>query len=345
MMKVKTPKDMLKVFDGYYEQLNFFSGKKDISSLLNSIKLMLKQMKLLREKATELGSDFSGTDEEFTKKALQELAPVIEPIHKKLMKIDQIEFNRQLFRLPDKKGRIFFEIMAESEDIASLSLKDPARRQRNDNNIAKMEEFLGFLKSYNQEIKSEREKYIRKPANVVKVLQLKIVLSGSKPRVWRRFLVKDNISFHKLHLVIQTVMGWDCCHLYSFEDNNLRIESKECASDDCIDFEPAEKILLSQVLKEKDKIRYTYDFGDTWEHILTVEKVLDIEKGKKYPCCVAGKSNCPPEDSGGIYGFYDMFSIASDKDHEDHEYIKDWLADYDIDEFDIDEINKELRGR
>ena len=48
---------------------------------------------------------------------------------------------------------------------------------------------------------------------MTKILQLKIVLKGSKPPVWRRFLVKDSMTFHKLHNIIQDVMGWKNCHL------------------------------------------------------------------------------------------------------------------------------------
>ncbi|MEK6874196.1 MAG: plasmid pRiA4b ORF-3 family protein [Nanoarchaeota archaeon] len=48
---------------------------------------------------------------------------------------------------------------------------------------------------------------------MTKILQLKIVLDGITPKIWRRFLVKDNISFDDLHNVIQAVMGWENYHL------------------------------------------------------------------------------------------------------------------------------------
>ena len=58
-----------------------------------------------------------------------------------------------------------------------------------------------------------------------KILQLKIVLDGITPKIWRRFLVKDNIPFEDLHEIIQIVMGWDNYHLYEFKIENNTISS------------------------------------------------------------------------------------------------------------------------
>ena len=58
---------------------------------------------------------------------------------------------------------------------------------------------------------------------MAKILQLKIVLQGISPPVWRRVLVEDTISFYRLHSIIQKVMGWENCHLFEFDQGGLSI--------------------------------------------------------------------------------------------------------------------------
>ena len=54
-----------------------------------------------------------------------------------------------------------------------------------------------------------------------------------------------------------------------------------------------------------------------------------------YPHFIGGERDCPPEDCGGISGFYDMLEIRSDPTHEQHAEINDWLEGYDPEELDI----------
>jgi len=180
-----------------------------------------------------------------------------------------------------------------------------------------------------------------------KILQLKIYLNGIKPQIWRRFLVKDEISFHKLHNIIQEVMGWEDYHLYEF---NLNGESIGLVDDDALDSNPelkdSEKIkLLKYLNEEKQKFLYIYDFGDSWEHILVVEKILEGDASKKYPVCIEGERACPPEDCGGIWGYEEFLKIKNNKNHPDYEEkIVDWLGeDFDFEKFDLEGVNKNLQ--
>lgn len=43
------------------------------------------------------------------------------------------------------------------------------------------------------------------------------------------------------------------------------------------------------------KITYRYDFGASWHHDITLEKVLDLEVGATYPICVTGRGDFPVE--------------------------------------------------
>ena len=108
---------------------------------------------------------------------------------------------------------------------------------------------------------------------------------------------------------------------------------------------------LSQVAPGAgDRLSYTYDFGDDWEHGILVEAVDDAEAGVSYPRCVAGRRACPPEDCGGIWGYSDLLEILADPAHKEHEDRLEWLglssaAEFDPDAFDLDQVNSGLSAR
>jgi hypothetical protein len=111
---------------------------------------------------------------------------------------------------------------------------------------------------------------------------------------------------------------------------------------DVIDYS---KIKISDLLKkEKDKIVYEYDFGDSWEHDIILEKVVNNGINKNTPICLAGKNNCPPDDCGGIWGYANMLEIIKHPDHEEYEDYIDWLEEeFDPKYFDKNEINEMLK--
>ena len=83
---------------------------------------------------------------------------------------------------------------------------------------------------------------------------------------------------------------------------------------------------LQQLLKaEKDSLVYLYDFGDGWEHIVELEKILPFNIEAGLPLCIDGGRTCPPEDVGGPPG-YEMFQEAiADKSHPNHAEIMEWM--------------------
>lgn len=89
-----------------------------------------------------------------------------------------------------------------------------------------------------------------------------------------------------------------------------------------------EKKSINEFLKEpKDKILYEYDFGDSWEHLILLEKKVAKESDKTYPLCVTGRCMAPFDDCGGIGGFYDLVDAIENADHPEHEDMKNWLQD------------------
>src|SRR5262245_41412783 len=114
-----------------------------------------------------------------------------------------------------------------------------------------------------------------KAKKLAQVCQLKITLRDIKPPVWRRVQIKA-CTLAKLHGIIQTCMGWTNSHLHAFEIGDEQYGEPD--PDGMMDTEDERKVMLSQVLAQGfKKFSYTYDFGDSWDHVIQVEKVLDAE--------------------------------------------------------------------
>ncbi|HQG30769.1 MAG TPA: plasmid pRiA4b ORF-3 family protein [Deltaproteobacteria bacterium] len=174
------------------------------------------------------------------------------------------------------------------------------------------------------------------------IYQLKITLRGSKPPIWRRFVVPGSITLPTLHEVIQIVMGWTDSHLHEFVSGRISygVPDPEWPSG----ARNEARARLNQLLqREKQKLLYMYDFGDGWEHSLELEKIIPGDSLSPKPKCIAGKRACPPEDCGGIYGYYDLLDALKDPENPEHEDMIEWLGgDFDPEYFDIDEINEML---
>ncbi len=179
-----------------------------------------------------------------------------------------------------------------------------------------------------------------------KALQLKISLNGSKPLIWRRVLVREDMTFASLGQAIQVVMEWDGSHLAEFNVPGVgSISSPGFFDDEWDEGLDGNEILIGQYLNSVgDTALYIYDFGDNWTHRIRVEKILPIKNDMKYPLCIAGKRNSPPEDCGGLWGYSDLLDALKDKNNNEHEEVLDWLGeDFDPEFFDMDLVNKELK--
>lgn len=179
------------------------------------------------------------------------------------------------------------------------------------------------------------------------VYQIKVVLLEMDPPIWRRFVVPSSVTLHRLHLILQDVMGWTNSHLYRFQ-----IGAKEYAEPhpdnefNELDFKNSRRTKLGRLVTKKGStFLYEYDFGDSWLHELVVEDILEHKPNIRYPACLAGERACPPEDCGGIYGYAELLEVISDPEHEEYPDTITWLGGrFDPEVFDLKTVNNKLRS-
>jgi hypothetical protein len=180
-----------------------------------------------------------------------------------------------------------------------------------------------------------------------RLYQFKITLLESNPQIWRRIQVKD-CTLDKLHERIQTAMGWTNSHLHQFEVDGERYGDPELLDDGFEDFECVDSTVtkISKIVPKDGKrcqFLYEYDFGDGWEHEVMFEGCLIAEKGARYPVCVEGERNCPPEDVGGVWGYAEFLEAIANPKHEEHDRMLEWAGEFDPEEFDAGETTKTMR--
>ena len=162
------------------------------------------------------------------------------------------------------------------------------------------------------------------------IASVRIELRDTDPPIWREVEVPTSITLKGLHDVVQAAMGWFDSHLWEFTVDRQRYGPPKGQDWGTQPRRDAAKVRLRDVLRpRRTTIDYLYDFGDGWEHRLTVTKVRQGEAGTGYPRYVAGERNAPPEDCGGIPGFYEQLDILADPQHPDHEEVAEWFDDYD----------------
>lgn len=170
------------------------------------------------------------------------------------------------------------------------------------------------------------------------VYQLRIELEEVRPAIWRRVLVPADATLAGLHRVIQAAMGWQDAHLWRFQARG--VEYSEGALEGS---RSASGTRLQDVARPGDVLRYEYDFGDSWEHRVRVEKALPAEPGREYPVCVAGERACPPEDCGGPPGYEHLLDVLSDPADPEHEDLLEWVGgEFDPEAVELRAINRRL---
>jgi len=175
-----------------------------------------------------------------------------------------------------------------------------------------------------------------------RVFQFRLSLDGIEPPIWRRILVPGDFTLAQFHRVIQPVMEWEDYHLHQF-DIAGRVYGIPDPDGEHQFIDDRTVRLRDLNLSRRNRIDYTYDFGDDWLHALKLEEVSQGDSDDIRALCIGGERNAPPEDVGGIFAYQEFLEILSDPNHEQHRDIKDWIGDFDPEYFSVEEANKRLR--
>ncbi|WFE27584.1 plasmid pRiA4b ORF-3 family protein [Solwaraspora sp. WMMD791] len=155
------------------------------------------------------------------------------------------------------------------------------------------------------------------------IFHLLVTLAEVAPPVWRRVQVPGGYTLDRVHRVIQHAMGWQDCHLHSFEINGAQYGEPDPDGELLLRDELDTR--LDAVASKGTRLRYTYDFGDWWEHDVVVEDVGAPEPDMRYPYCADGERACPPEDVGGAFGYVEFVSAIADPAHPRHTEMRGWV--------------------
>ncbi|MDH2329039.1 plasmid pRiA4b ORF-3 family protein [Cereibacter sp. SYSU M97828] len=181
------------------------------------------------------------------------------------------------------------------------------------------------------------------------IIRADVHIAGIAPPICRTLELPLDLNFAQLHEVIQAAFGWSDTHLHQFNLGGLTIGAPEYLEDGFGGPRVVEATSLGlghltfpRGHEATLTLLYDYDFGDDWQHVLTLRRA-PREAGVRYPRCTGGTRACPPEDVGGVSGFEEFLVAWSDPAHEDHKQIRRWAGrGYDPERFDLAKANKAI---
>ena len=170
------------------------------------------------------------------------------------------------------------------------------------------------------------------------VYQFRVTLLDVHPPIWRQIQVQD-CFLDELHRHIQRAMGWTDSHLYLFDIDDITYgRAFEHGPDGESVVVSASRTLLRTVVPKSQpgfSFRYTYDLGDSWEHLIVLERAFEPASKTRYPLCLDGRRACPPENCGGTPGYEHLLCVLHDPDDKEYDELLEWAgADFDPEDFD-----------
>lgn len=159
-------------------------------------------------------------------------------------------------------------------------------------------------------------------------LTLDVTLKGSPRKVYRQLVVPSDLTLNHFGEILVRAVGWEGYHLNQFiagktyyaepSDEAWIIGMQEDASKCTIGS------LLSRV---KSKIKWEYDFGDSWIHEITLVEKQAVDDNEMVKVqLLKGSGACPPEDCGGVGGYRHLLNVLKNPADEEYEKMIEWLG-------------------
>ncbi|MBT2582989.1 plasmid pRiA4b ORF-3 family protein [Planococcus sp. ISL-109] len=214
---------------------------------------------------------------------------------------------------------------------------------------------------------------------------VRIELEHSDPLIWRQVIMPAGATFNMLHDIVQQTSNfqsgypYEAYHLFEFDlaEDGIRVTNDEEAylehqyykknkkefAERLKNMKPEHKrfeeayqqrisavvrkpsgIKIDEYLEKHDELLYNYDFGDGWQFRIKLEDIVD-DYYFGFPTLLDGAETAPPEDVGGIPGFYEFLKVYRDPKHPEHKETKDWADSLYFREYDPDLMNMLLKSR
>jgi hypothetical protein len=157
-------------------------------------------------------------------------------------------------------------------------------------------------------------------------VRIKVTLKDVRPEVMRRLVVPFTLRLDRLHLTLQAAFDWTDSHLFEFTAGDEHWGIPDLYDD----FGPqpidARKARLCDIVRDTGAktIHYLYDFGDSWDHVIKLEKWFDDTSMDGLPLLLDAVGRCPPEDVGGVPGYAEYLEAIDDPTHPEHESMRIW---------------------
>lgn len=179
---------------------------------------------------------------------------------------------------------------------------------------------------------------------------LRIDLLDVEPPIWRQVAVRSDLTLDALAGVVNTVVGWAGGHLHRFWPGGMDAgwRGPHFVTDFDADVEGEtgtreSEARVDQVLREPgDSLLYIYDFGDDWQHLVTLEGTVPLDDLGVRAICLEGERAGPLEDVGGAHMHNELVKTMT-QPHGRYrlaEDLREWVPPaYDPADFDLTAVN------
>lgn len=201
----------------------------------------------------------------------------------------------------------------------------------------------------NELMYQELETFAKEPLFSCQAVTFKATLVLEHHKIWRRAILPLSITFRQLHAVLQTLFDWQNYHLHDFYiyDGKKPVVNLVCSEDAFDEPNDVPMIMetdkkLSDYVPKYSELKYTYDFGDDWEHFIEIESISE-NYPNNYPICLEGEGTAPPEDVGGEGGYDEFLEAMANPEHPEHKSMVEWSQMQLYLDFNLENVNRELK--
>lgn len=153
------------------------------------------------------------------------------------------------------------------------------------------------------------------------------------PPIWRRLDIRSDLTLDQVHVVIQAAFDWQNSHLHEFTkaktgggrdytrfvDTFLLDEDVFGGSDIFGTFgheiDESTVQLATMLVEPKDVLDYQYDFGDSWDHKVRLQRIRGSADDELPVICLGGRRAAAADEFGGIWQYQWLIEAGLDPAH------------------------------